>query len=250
MKAEWSFRYSHDASRWCQSGKAKATSPGWPDPSTWIAQLHERLTIRAANYEAETDILFRRNKAAGMLGEVMHALQILPPFGAGSAHLPIKDLLIFFADLDLGRSHPWAKPVNFGGTNATTTAQRELRQWAVAVVHVLWMAGHSLSEAYRVTARAMTDSKRSGKSGNPISWRSVQQWYRGTERPLDTVVGARLAQWWQTAPCAHDELVTNCRTGPWNTRICIDSKQVAEALARVVFALPNLRDRFHPTLSD
>ncbi len=88
----------------------KTTTPGWPDPTEWVNRLYQRLAKRQANYEAETDTLLKRNKAAGMLGQVIHALLELPNFREDSVHMPLKDLMIFLSDLDKGRDHPWSCP--------------------------------------------------------------------------------------------------------------------------------------------
>ena len=98
---------------------SKETTPGWPDPTEWVNHLHGVLSERYAIYEQENDLLLRRNKAAAMLGQVISSLLSLPPFKNDTAHLALKDLLIFLSDLDKGRDHPWSAPVNFGGTNIT-----------------------------------------------------------------------------------------------------------------------------------
>ena len=69
----------------------KTTNPGWPDPTDWVERLHRALAERSAIYDRETDPLLRRNKAAGMLLEVISALKDLPKFQHETVHFPLKD---------------------------------------------------------------------------------------------------------------------------------------------------------------
>jgi hypothetical protein len=246
MKLSFSFR--HVPARFSPTETPKAwrvTNLGWPDPTLWVNDLRTTLEARAAVYEQEPDALLRRNKAAGMLAELLSAIHSLPAFAYSSAHMPLKDLLIFLQDLDIGRAHAWSKPVNFGGTNVTPTAERELRNWAVGLVHILWLAGNCKSEAYRLVATTMTDSGRRGKNGGSVSWRSVQQWYLKTPAPLETIVGKRLAVRWQSAPCIHGQLITHCTSGASRQLMCSESKAIAKMWVQSALQLSTLRDRFH-----
>lgn len=222
----------------------KATSPGWPDPTDWINRLCSSLETRYEVYQQEPDILLRRNKAAAMLAQVLSSLHELPPFQTGHSHLPLKDLLIFLNDLDRGRSPAWAKPVNFGGTSATTTAETELRQWVSGVVQVLWFSGVGKTEAYKVVAEGLTKHGRVGKDGGPVPWRSVQQWCLNLGHPKDTMIGRRILDWWQVMPCPHGYLVTNCETGERNVGHCRDAACIAKEFANSIWYIPHLRDRF------
>jgi hypothetical protein len=114
----------------------------------------------------------------------------------------------------------------------------------------MWIAGHPYKQAYRLVAETLTESGRRGKGGNPVSWRSVQQWYIATDKPLENNVGKRLGPWWQVAPCPHGQLATNCQTGQWNDSRCSQSKEIALAMAKSIWQLPQLRDWFHPMVSD
>lgn len=219
------------------------TNPGWPDPTEWLQRVSSILSERYAIYQQEPDALLRRNKAAAMLAQVLASLQELPPFRDGHSHMPLKDLLHFLNDLDRGRAGPWAKPVNFGGTSVTTSAETEKRLWVNGVVHVFWSTGMSRTEAYRIVAAGLTQSGRRGTDGGAVPWRSVQQWCRKLGHPNETLIGRRILDWWQVFECTHGFLVTNCPTGEWNTRQCCDAKLIARMFADQVWNLPHLRDR-------
>ena len=249
MRIHFSYRQDFNWSK-DQPSRWRANNPGWPDPTAWIDDLYAVLEACNAVYIKEPDISLRRNKAAGILVEVLSALHALPPFANGSAHMALKDLQIFLQDLDYGRAHPWSRPNSCGGTNVTTTAEREVRQWAVALVHLVWMAGFRKTDAYKLVADTLTKSGRTGAKGEPVAWRSVQQWYIDVPKPLETLVGSKLSAWWQTAPCPHGQLITNCDTGKWPYAICAEAKATIARMAEIIWTLPNLRDRFHSPLSD
>src|SRR5262249_29136770 len=147
-------------------------------------------------YDTEPDLLLKRNKAGGMLGLVLSSLLELPAFKNDSVHLPLKDLMIFLSDLDRGRDHPWSAPVNFGGTNVTTTAQGELKTWVRAAFSVLSKNGFRPVEAYRRIASGLTDSGRSGRHGQPLRWQRVQAWCLEPDTPRDQIVRPRVERWW------------------------------------------------------
>lgn len=222
----------------------KATNAGWPEPNDWIKRLCKGLEDRYEVYEQEPDVLLRRNKAAAMLGQVLSSLHELPPFHSGHAHMPLKDLLIFLNDLDRGRSPPWAKPVNFGGTSATTTAETELREWVNGVVWVLWSTGMMKTESYKVVAKGLSAHGRKGKDGGAVPWRSVQQWCRNLGHPKDTMIGRRIMDRWQVMPCTHGFLVTNCIESNLYHGNCRDAQSIASSFANGIWDLPHLRDRF------
>ncbi len=224
--------------------KWKRTNAGWPEPNDWIMRLCKALEERYAVYEQEPDALLRRNKAAAMLGQVLSSLHELPPFHNGHSHMPLKDLLIFLNDLDRGRSPPWAKPVNFGGTSAMTTAETELRQWVNGVVWVLWSTGMMKTESYKIVADGLSAHGRKGKDGGPVPWRSVQQWCRNLGHPKDTMIGKRIMDWWQVMPCTHGYLVTNCVASNLYHGHCRDAQAIAASFANGIWDLPHLRDRF------
>jgi hypothetical protein len=85
--------------------------------------------------------------------------------------------------------------VNFGGTSAVTTAEAELRQWVNGVVHVLWVAGLSRTDAYRAVASGLSRHGRRAKDGGPVPWRSVQNWCRSLGHPADSLIGRRIMDW-------------------------------------------------------
>ncbi len=222
----------------------KQTNEGWPEPNDWIQRLCASLEVRYGIYEREPDPILRRNKAASMLAEVLSFLHELPPIHNGHAHMPLKDLLQFLNDLDRGRAPAWAKPTNFGGTSALTTAESELRFWVHGVVHVIWSTGVRKTEAYKIVAEGLTTHGRRGKDGGAVPWRSVQQWCMKLGHPSETPVGRRILDWWQVMHCPHGYLVTNCDTGQWNFPQCRDAGALARHFADGIWSLPHLRDRF------
>ncbi len=222
----------------------KATNAGWPEPNDWIKRLSTNLEHRYEVYRQEPDVLLRRNKAAGMLGQVLSSLHELPPFRQGHAHMPLKDLLLFLNDLDLGRSPPWADPVNVGGTSTLTTAETELRHWANGMVWVLWSAGMQQTESYRMVANGLTAHGRTGKKGGPVPWRSVQQWCITLGHPKYTMIGKKIMDWWQAMPCSHGQLLVNCTESQLNHGHCLDAKSEAINFANSMWDIPHLRDKF------
>ena len=216
----------------------KVTSPGWPDPTDWVNRLHQTMTQLQVVYDAEPDVLLKRNKAGLMVGAVLAWLLELPTFKNDSVHLPLKDLMIFLSDLDRGRDHPWSAPVNFGGSNITTTAQSELKIWVRAAYGVLRENGFKPVEAYRRIASGLTDSGRSGRHGKPVRWQRVQAWCLEEETTRDQQVREKLENWWVDFR-AQDAGVTiiDSRGGP------VPEKQIAAKFADLCWSLPHLRDR-------
>jgi hypothetical protein len=218
------------------NGKTKGL--GWPDPTDWVNQLYQAMAERQAVYDAECDPLLKRNKAGGMLGLVISSLLELPAFKNDSVHLPLKDLMIFLSDLDRGRDHPWSAPVNFGGTNITTTAQGELKRWVRAACGVLRENGFRAVEAYRRIASGLTDSGRSGRNGNPVRWQRVQAWCLEGESPRDQHVREKVQRWW-----------TDFRTHTAAINIVDDQdrpvteREIAGRFADRCWSLPHLRDQ-------
>lgn len=220
---------------------AKTTSPGWPDPTEWVNRLYQAMAERQAVYDAECDPLLKRNKAGGMLGLVISSLLELPAFKNDSAHLPLKDLMIFLSDLDRGRDHPWSAPVNFGGTNITNTAQSELKIWVRAAYGVLMQNGFKPVEAYRRIASGLTDSGRSGRNGKPVRWRRVQAWCLEAETPRDRHIKEKLERWWSDvrAQTAAINVVDD-----WGAPVA--EREIAGKFADLCWFLPHLRDRSVP----
>lgn len=217
---------------------SKSTSPGWPDPTDWINRLYREMADRQLSYDAETDILLKRNKAGGMLGLVITSLLELPAFRNDSVYLPLKDLLIFLSDLDRGRDHPWSAPVNFGGTNITTTAQGELKIWVRAAFGVLRTNGFKPVEAYRRLATALTTSGRAGRNGNPVRWQRVQAWCSEAETPRDQQIRMKMERWW-----------VDFRASDLNVKVVDDrgkpvpEKEIAGRFSDLCWSIPHLRDR-------
>jgi hypothetical protein len=213
------------------------TNSGWPDPSDWIKRLHEEMAARQANYDAEPDVLLKRNKAGGMLGSVVQALMELPAFKEDMVHLPLKDMLIFLADLDRGRDHPWSAAVNFGGTNVTTTATAELKIWVRATYGILKRSGFRAKEACERIAMGLNENGRSGRNG-PVRWRLVQQWCREEPVPARQHVQEKVDRWW-----------TDFRAETANIRVIdgaglpVTEKEMAGLFADQVWSMPHLRDR-------
>ncbi|MEY4473359.1 MAG: hypothetical protein RL671_1663 [Pseudomonadota bacterium] len=163
---------------------SKETLPGWPDPSRWVDSLIVELKSRLEVYEAETDWELKRNKAAAYIGCIAGHLQELPPFAGKDLLVPVKDLIIFVKALEDGSGHPWAKPTNFGGTNAETAAETEVRVWVVMGIWALLEGGYPRNWAYKRLAKAMTASGR-GRKGKPFSHRNVQRWWLDYEHRRD-----------------------------------------------------------------
>ena len=216
----------------------KDTGPGWPDPTDWVNRLHQTMTQLQIVYDAEPDVLLKRNKAGLMVGVVLAWLLELPAFKNDSVHLPLKDLMIFLSDLDRGRDHPWSAPVNFGGTNITTTAQGELKIWVRAAFAVLGKNGFKPVEAYRHIASGLTSSGRSGRKGQPVRWQRVQAWCLEKETTHDQQVREKLEKWWVDFR-AQDAGVTIVDSGG-NP---VPEKQIAGNFADLCWTLPHLRDR-------
>jgi hypothetical protein len=191
---------------------------------------------RQAVYDAESDPLLKRNKAGGMLGLVLSSLLELPAFKNDGVHLPLKDLMIFLSDLDLGRDHPWSAPVNFGGTNITTTAQGELKIWVRAAFSVLRKNGFRPVEAYRHIASGLTASGRSGRKGAPVRWQRVQVWCLEPETPRDQSIREKVDRWWADFRASSVNVVDD-----WGNPVA--ERELAGEFAGSCWSLPHLRDR-------
>jgi hypothetical protein len=196
-------------------------------------------------YEAETDVLLRRNKSGGMLGLLIGHLMELPAFKNDTVHLPLKDLLIFLSDLDLGRDHPWSAPVNYGGTNRTNTAQGELKIWVRAAFGVLKQNDFKPVQAYRHIATGLTKSGRSGRGGKPVRWQLVQTWCLENESDRDHLIREKVERWW-----------VDFRQQTSNLKI-VDSagkavleRELAGRFADLCWSLPHLRDQSFSAVSE
>ena len=216
----------------------KTTSSGWPDPSDWVSRLYQSMAAREAVYNAETDPLLRRNKAGGMLALVISSLLELPKFKNDSVHLPLKDLLIFLSDLDRGRDHPWSAPVNFGGTNITTTAQGELKVWVRAAYGVLRTNGFKPVDAYKRIAKGLSDSGRTGRGGGPVRWQRVQAWCLEAETPRDQHVREKVQRWWVDVRTHYTGIKV---VDDWGDPV--PESEIAGRFADDCWSLPHLRDR-------
>lgn len=231
-----------------EPNKEKVTSPDWPDLNDWVNRLYQQLAERHEIYKAEEDILLRRNKAGAMLGDVVYALMELPPFESDMVHLPLKDLLIFLADLDKGRDNPWTQAVGVGGTNITTTARAELKSWVKAVYQLLVRNSFRPVEAYQHIASALTNTGRTGRDrSEPVRWRLVQGWCREEDSDRDLKIRRRLDVWWadwqrQANDAGADDVSPQDVTAR--------DKLLAAQLASVCLDLPHLRDRFFSGVSD
>jgi hypothetical protein len=217
---------------------SKSTSPGWPDPTDWINRLYQGMLDRQVKYDAEPDILLKRNKAGGMLGLVVTSLLELPAFRNDSVYLPLKDLLIFLSDLDRGRDHPWSAPVNFGGTNITTTAQGELKIWVRAAFGVLKSNGFKPVEAYRRIASGLSASGRMGRKGKLMRWQRVQAWCLESETARDEQVRIKMERWWVDfrANDSNIKVVDDCGK-------LVPEKEIAGRFSDLCWSIPHLRDR-------
>jgi hypothetical protein len=211
------------------------------DISEWVERLHAEMAHRQQAYDAEPDVLVKRNMSGGMLAAVILALLKLPSFKNDSVHLPLKDLLIFLSDLDKGRDHRWTAPVNFGGTNIATTAQEELKSWIRAAFSILTTSGFKPVEASRRIARGLTASGRSGRDGGPVRWQRVLAWCREPETPRHLMVKEKAERWWadmQTSIAAINVLDV------------VTKKEMAGQFADQCWSLPHLRDQSVSLVSD
>jgi hypothetical protein len=216
----------------------KTTNLGWPDPTDWANRLHLAMAERQAVYDKQVDPLTKRNQVGGMLGLIISSLLELPAFKNDSVHLPLKDLMIFLSDLDRGRDHPWSSPVNFGGTNITTTAQAELKTWVRAAYEVLRDNDFKPVEAYRRIARGLTESGRSGRKGMPVRWQRVQAWCLEAEEPRDIHVRRTVARWW--ADLREQTAAINV-VDDWGKPVL--EREIAGKFADLCWGLPHLRDQ-------
>ena len=225
--------------------RSQKTNPGWPEPNNWVNRLYKAMAELQAVYDAESDPFLKRNKAEAMLGLVISSLLELPAFKDDSVHLPLKDLMIFLSDLDRGREHPWSTPVNFGGTNITTTAQAELKMWVRAAFAVLKENGFKPVEAYRRIASGLTKSGRSGRNGNPVRWQLVQGWCRVSETPRDKQFKEKVLLWWADfrAKTASINIVDNCGQP-------VVEQEIAGCFVDRCWSLPHLRDRSFSEVSE
>lgn len=217
---------------------AKRTSPGWPEPNDWVNRLYEAMAERQAIYDTETDPLLKRNKAGGMLGLVILSLLELPAFKNDSVLYPLKDLLIFLSDLDRGRDHPWSAPVNFGGTNITTTAQGELKIWIRAAFAVLTANGFRTVEAYKRIADGLNKSGRRGRNGKLVRWQLVQRWCLEPESLHDHHVREKVERWWADF---QDHTAAVRVVDDWDQPIT--EKETAGRFSDHCWSFPHLRDR-------
>ena len=163
----------------------------------------------------------------------------LPPFKNDTAHLALKDLLIFLSDLDKGRDHPWSAPFNFGGTSITTTAQSELKIWVRAACSVLKTNGFKPVEAYRRIASGLTTSGRTGRGGRPVRWQTVQTWCLESESSRDQQVRKKLEDWWIDFRA---QLTGINVIDDWGRPV--PEREIAGRFADLCWSMDHIRDRF------
>ena len=157
-----------------------------------VAELESRADV----FRRETDIVLKRNGSANMLEAVLRHLHALPPFADTKSIFPLKDMLMFFSDLERGRDHPWSLTVLRGGTNQATTAMTELKLWVLAVFAVLRSVQFTRVEAYRQIAEGLSKTGRSGRNGLPLRWRTVGAWCREAQCGSDAKITAKAQAWW------------------------------------------------------
>lgn len=211
---------------------------GWPDPTDWINRLYQAMSERQAIYDAEPNVLLKRNRAAAMLGDVITSLLELPAFREESPYLALKDLMIFLSDLDRGRDHAWSAPINFGGTNITTTAQSELKIWVRGAFGVLKASGFKTVDAYRRIAAGLTKSGRSGRNGSAVRWQLVQAWCLERETFRDEAVRKKIEKWWADFQIGSADLCVVDRSGK-----PVPVSELAGCFADQCWTIPHLRDR-------
>ena len=223
---------------------AKTTNAGWPDPNEWVNRLYQQLAERQAVYDDEKDDVLKRNKAAAMLGVVLRSLMEFPAFKNSSVHLPLKDLMQFISDLEMGRDHEWSKTVSVSGTNISTTAKDELKSWVRVIYEMLRSNNFKAVEAYEHIANILTKSGRTGRDKlEPVRWRLVQSWCREKGNDRDALIRGRLENWLADL---NRDLANAEPVGGSSHQKKDRSKALAAELADVCLNLPHLRDRFFP----
>lgn len=211
------------------------------DPNDWGSRLYVQLAGRRAVYDAEKDELSKREQAGAMLADIISALMELPTFKSDTVHMPLKDLLLFLADLKRGRDHPWATKSMPSGTNVTTASQAELKSWVRAAYGLLRQNHFGAVEAYKHIANGLTKSGRNGRNkAQALRWRLVQAWCAEEETPSDAVTRERIHQFWNNFLA----LVANGTvTDSWGDTIEQKDKRLTAEFVNDFWELVQLRDR-------
>jgi hypothetical protein len=207
----------------------------YPDPIDWITKLHAELLKGSEDYYS-ADGPKRRRLAARQLASVLSALMELPPFRGDQTLHPLKDVLIFFDDLDLGRKHPWSVPTSYSGTSATTTSQNELHSYVRVVHEFLTNNGFSPKEAFEHIATGLQKTGRTGKNGSSLPWRTVQSWCRKQPSLGDTIIRQNFERFLRDM----EANIASVRTNPPMT-----PRIFAALVSDKIWALDHLRDRIN-----
>lgn len=199
------------------------------DFEEWANTLVANLADRTATYQGETDVEFRRNKAASMLIAVIGQLQFLPQMCDPNFLLPLSHISRMLVDLDNGRKHVWAKPSGAVGSRVSTSSDVQIHLWSVASWLMFRDASVPAKAAYAAVSRA--GSRGTGKD---IGWRDVQRWQRrwSAGDPRLKRVNDLVAKWRGIA-CPHGKQVGNCGG---NQAICTQAGILAEEVASLIFA--------------
>lgn len=212
--------------------------------SAWLRQFVGELEERALAYESELDVQRKRVQAAHIVGCIAAYLKLIPAFRGSDCLLPVKDVLVFLHALDSGSGHPWAKPVNFGGTNRETKAETEVRVWVVMGVWMLMEAGYRPNAAYKYMANVMTVSGRRSKGG-PFSHNNVKRWWHmyqnGGDERLQKV-NEHIRDFWGQIPCIHGFSLPECQSSGGGR--CVEMRATAESFASMALSHTELRDWF------
>ena len=218
--------------------KQSPDGPDWPDFEEWADRLHAALARQQQLYEAESNMDAKRNKATGQIEHILAALLELPTFASSTVHLPLKDLMFFFSDLDRGLRHPWSHPRNFGGTNITPTARIELKIWVRAAFTLLKSAGFTTTGAYRHIEAGLLENGFTNDGGAKIPWRRIGEWCRQEESPLEAekrdFLQQYLTAWLESDP-------TNPIIGNWGDKV--SAKEKMGRLVDQFWTMPELRDQ-------
>jgi hypothetical protein len=212
------------------------------DPYQWAKLLHQSMEEYRTKYDAESETLKKRKIVGEMLGELWIALKAIPEFQKSDhALLPLKDLVFFLKDLELGKRHPWSMPLDIGGTNISSTAHRELRSWVKAVFNVLRQDGFKPKEAYVRIADGLAASGRKSAKGVPIGWRLVQAWCREEDTEIDSYLKPIIAAWFEKLRAL---LVAQNHVDQWGKPF--PEREMAGQFSNWCWlCLPILRDRSH-----
>ena len=216
----------------------------------WSASLAAQMAIDSADYLELSDTDLKRNKSAAMMARLLMHIQRLPEVD-NQVWYPLKDMLHFFSDLDIGVRHPWLTSNKFGG-NFKSSAEAELYEWIVIALEILFDGGYAKHGQKKVAYGLFHISL--AESGREINLATIKAehhnfkngWHRAQER-----IERTLSQYWfSTSPCPggpkavarciHGQKVYGCDTGKDGR--CANIRKSAENQVEVIFKHHSFRD--------